>query len=151
MKIILTESVANLGQVGDVVDVRNGYARNWLLPKKLGQRPTPELIEKFRLLQKSTEKERRQREKELLQYVATLENLRLKIVARAGETGTLYGSVNKSMIVQELDSQHKMKVEERHVELPDGKIDNIGLHEVSLQIGERKVALVVEVEASVES
>lgn len=150
MKIILTESVASLGDIGEVVDVRDGYARNWLLPKKLGLTPTPELIEEYRILKKSAEKERKQKEKELVEYVATLENLRLKIAAKVSEAGTLYGSVNKKMIVQKLSEQHEMVVEERHVELPDGKINTLGMHEASLRIGEQKIALVVEVEASEE-
>ncbi len=151
MKILLTESVANLGHIGDIVEVRDGYARNWLLPKKLALRPTPELIEEYRMLQKNAEKERKQKEKELVEYAATLEKLRLKIAARVSEAGTLYGSVNSRTIVRELGEQHKMEIEERHVELPGGRINTLGVHEVNLQVGERKIALTVEVEASEEA
>ena len=150
MKIILTETIANLGRIGDVVDVRDGYARNLLLPKKLGLRPTPELIEEYRILQKSAEKERKLKEKEVVEYVATLEKLHLKIAAKVSEAGTLYASVNKKMIVRELSGQHEMEVEERHVEMPSAKINSLGMHEVSLQIGGQKIALAVEVEALLE-
>jgi len=133
MEIILQEEVANLGQIGDVVNVRNGYARNYLLPRgfavEANQRNVHALEHQKRLV--SVKKERAQS-----QAQATSEQLSavsLTIKARSGEEGRLFGSVTNIDIEAAL-KEKGITVDRRKI-LLDEPIKQLGEHEVAVNIG----------------
>ena len=131
MEVILKETITNLGEIGDVVAVKPGYGRNYLVPTGKAAYATPENL---RILnQEKEELERKQQaEKELITIRAKeFENLRLTIEANVTEEGNLYGSIGTIDIVNSAKNIGK-EIERSEVNLPDGPIKSIGEHEVNL-------------------
>src|SRR5690625_5136519 len=102
MQVILLEKVANLGDLGEVVNVRNGYARNFLIPRGIARRATPEAVQEIE--QQRAELERAQQER--LAAAQALGNqlaeLRVEILQKAGVDGRLFGAVTKMEITEAL-------------------------------------------------
>ena len=94
MEIILLERIEKLGQMGDVVTVKGGYARNFLLPQKKALRATKENLAYFDTQRKQLEAENLQRRDEAQQVADKLDGLKIVVIRSAGESGQLYGSVN---------------------------------------------------------
>jgi large subunit ribosomal protein L9 len=143
MKVILIDEIRGLGTRGDVVSVKDGYARNFLLPKNLAREATPGNL-------KAVEQERKkwavlsQQEKEIAQKVATqVEGTRVEIHKRVGETGTLFGSVSANEIADALAAKG-IQVEKRRIELSH-PIKSLGVHEVDVRL-HREVSAHIQVE-----
>ena len=125
MEIILLEKVVNVGNLGDVVKVKQGYARNYLIPQGKAKRATPENI---KLLEaKRTELERAAAEKHTAaqDQAAKLEGLRVQITQKAGVDGRLFGSVTNSDIVEALKAQG-IVVEKGAIRMPEGPLKHVG-------------------------
>ena len=120
MEVILRQAVDNLGHAGDIVDVSNGYARNYLLPRGIEQ-------EKSRL--EAAENDRRSKAQEL---AAKLEEVSLSFSARVGEEGKLFGSVTAADIAQQLEAQG-LHVEKRMIDLHD-PIRALGVYRVPIRL-----------------
>ena len=140
MEVILLERIAKLGQMGDVVNVKNGFARNFLLPQKKALRSTPANREKFEKQRVQLEAQNLERKKEADAVAEKLEGQFFVIIRQAGEGGQLYGSVT-SRDIAELITEGGVSVERRQVVL-DNPIKTVGIHVV-------KVALHPEVTVSV--
>ena len=131
MQIILLEKVINLGQLGDVVKVKNGYARNFLVPHGKAKRATPENLAEF-------EKRRAELEKQqgdiLVQAQARAEKLNgmlVQITQKAGVDGKLFGSVTTADIADALKAQG-FEVAKGEIRMPDGPLKQVGDHDVTL-------------------
>ena len=125
MQIILLEKVINVGNLGDVVKVKQGYARNYLIPQGKAKRATPENI---RLLEaKRTELERAASERltAAQEQAAKLEGLRVQVSQKAGVDGRLFGSVTNFDIVEALKAQG-ITIEKSTVRMPDGPLKHVG-------------------------
>ena len=133
MEIILMERVSKLGSVGDVVTVKNGYARNFLIPQGKAKRATKESIEEFKKIKDEIEK----KEKELLANAKDqsklFENLSLKINKKASVDGKLFGSVTNLDIVN-LIEENNIKVSKSMISLPDGPIKRTGEHNIVITL-----------------
>ncbi|MBN2448246.1 MAG: 50S ribosomal protein L9 [Phycisphaerae bacterium] len=105
MKVLLLKDVRRLGHVGDVVNVATGYARNYLLPQRLGAMPTPENIAAIEEERKHATAERAKRQAEFTKLVDRLEEASVTIEATANPEGTLYGSVGAKEIAAALNAQ----------------------------------------------
>ena len=147
MEVILREHVDNLGRRGDVVKVAAGYARNYLLPRKLAL-PVTEAsrrqIERERDKAEARDAEERSGAEAMAQRIAALD---ISIARRVGENQTMYGSVTSADIAQALAAKG-FEVEKRKIALPDA-IKSIGEHTVSVKIhrdvtAEVKVKVVAE-------
>lgn len=143
MKVILTEEIRGLGTRGDVVTVKDGYARNYLLPKNLAREATTANL-------KQIEHERRkwallaQQEKEAAQKSANaVKGVKIQIEKRVGEHGHLFGSVTANEIADAL-LEKGIEVDKRRIELAQ-PIKNIGVHEVEVRL-HRDVAAQIQVE-----
>ena len=125
MQIILLEKVINVGNLGDVVKVKQGYARNYLIPQGKAKRATPENIKL--LEEKRAELERAANEKlTAAQEQATkLEGMRIQISQKAGVDGRLFGSVTNFDIVEALKAQG-ITIEKSTVRMPDGPLKHVG-------------------------
>jgi large subunit ribosomal protein L9 len=125
MQIILLEKVINVGNLGDVVKVKQGYARNYLIPQGKAKRATPENIKL--LDEKRAELERAANEKlTAAQEQATkLEGMRIQISQKAGVDGRLFGSVTNFDIVEALKAQG-ITIEKSSVRMPDGPLKHVG-------------------------
>ncbi len=146
MKIILSNDVLNLGEEGDVREVTNGFARNYLLPKKLA---VPYNRENLRVLEsRRTAIESRKEEKRntALGLKERLEAEQLKFAMTAGDNGKLFGSVTSSLIGEELDKLG-FDIDRRRIEVPEGHIRFTGDYTVRIKLygqEEAKVKLLVE-------
>ena len=118
MELILREPIENLGRRGDIVRVANGYARNYLLPRKLGL-PVTEAnrrqVERERVIVEAREAKDRQSAQKIADQVSAVECI---VARRVGETGTLYGSVTSADIVESLANLHLM-IDKRKIELAE--------------------------------
>ena len=126
MQVILLEKVANLGQLGDVVKVKDGYARNYLIPQGKAKRATPENIEEF--AKRRAEQERQEAEK---LAAAQLAGMNVQIAQRAGVDGKLFGSVGTVDIVEALKAKG-ISVAKSEIRMPAGPIKAIGEYVIDL-------------------
>ncbi|ROR35170.1 50S ribosomal protein L9 [Inmirania thermothiophila] len=150
MEVILLERVENLGRIGDRVRVRPGYARNYLIPKGKAAPATPENIAEF-------EKRRAELEAREAEIVAAararaerLEGQVVRVQARVGGEGKLFGSVGTADIAEAASAQLGVEVERREVLLPEGPFRTIGEFEVELRLHSEvsaTIRLVIEPEA----
>lgn len=119
MKVILNQDIKALGKKGDIVNVSDGYARNYLLPKGLVVEANDFTIKKTKE-QKKGKEIRKNREKEEAQALADkISKATIAIKKKAAEDGRLYGSVTTKDIAQELQSQAKIKVDKRKINLAE--------------------------------
>jgi len=131
MKVILLQDVKGTGKKGEVVNVSDGYARNFLFPKNLAQEATAQNLNELKKKQKA-EQDRKQREiEEAKKMVEKLKDITLVIKAKSGENGKLFGSVTNKEIAEELEKQYKIKLDKKKIVLPE-PIKQIG--EVELEV-----------------
>jgi large subunit ribosomal protein L9 len=126
MDVILLERVENLGQMGDLVKVRDGFARNYLLPRHKALRATQENRERFERQRSHLEADNLDRRKEAEQVAARMAGLSVVMVRQAGDTGQLYGSVNARDIAAAV-TEAGFTVDRRQVAL-NTLIKALGLH-----------------------
>lgn len=133
MKVILLEDVKGLGKKGDVVNAKDGYARNFLLPKGLAKEATEGNV---KILQEQKTAKKKKKEAELQQaesLAEKLSKLTVEIESTAGENGKLFGSITTKDIAQALQSQHKIKIDRRKIEM-DNNIKDLGITEVKAKV-----------------
>jgi len=133
MQVILLEKVVNLGGLGDVVKVKDGYARNYLIPQGKAKRATPENLAEFEKRRAELEKQHAEQLAAAQAKAAELEGLTLQITRKAGVDGRLFGSVTTFDIVEALEAQGH-KVERSAVRMPQGPLKSIGDHEISIAL-----------------
>jgi len=143
MKVILTDEIRNLGTRGDVVTVKDGYARNYLIPKNLAREATPGNM-------KAIEQERKkwallsQQEKDVAQKAAnSVQGVKVTIQKRVGEHGNLFGSVTANDIADALVAKG-IEVDKRRIELAH-PIKTLGTHDVDVRL-HREVSAHIQVE-----
>ena len=145
MKIILTSDVPELGQAGDIKDVAAGYARNYLIPKKLAVKATPGAVKEFER-HRAAVSSRDERLREWAEALAgRLRGVTLTFEAKAGETGRLYGSITHADIAEALERETGEKFDRRKHILSE-PIRELGKHVVSVRLTSD---VTVEVEAVV--
>ena len=131
MQVILMEKLANLGNLGDVVKVKDGYARNYLIPHGKAKRATEENLKVFEAKRAELEKAQSAALAQAQERGAKLDGLTLKITQRAGPDGKLFGSVTNHDIVEALKVQGH-EVERANIRMPTGALKQVG--EFPLQI-----------------
>jgi len=131
MQVILMEKVANLGELGDVVKVKDGFARNFLIPHGKAKRATPENLKAFESKRAELEKAQGEVLAKAQERGAKLEGLTVQITQKAGPDGRLFGSVTNYDIVEELKKQGH-EVERAMIRMPQGPLKQVG--EYPLQI-----------------
>lgn len=134
VKLLLKESIKNVGRVGDVVEVSPGYARNYLLPKDLAVQPTPNNIKKVEQRRKEIEKQERDRREQQAAMIKTLEGVEVTLERRANEQGHLFGSVSATDIARSLQAQG-YNIEAGDINLP-GKLNQINNYTVQVKFAE---------------
>ena len=133
MQVILMEKVGNLGELGEVVKVKDGFARNYLLPKGKAKRATAENLKAFE--ERRAELEKAQAEALALAQArgAKLDGLTLQITQKAGVDGRLFGSVTNIDIVEMLEKQGH-EVERSMVRMPTGPLKQIGDYPIQIAL-----------------
>ncbi len=133
MQIILLEKVNNLGGLGDVVRVKDGFARNFLIPQRMARRATEANIAEFASKRADLEKAAADKLVAAQGVGEKLTGLTLRITAKSGVDGRLFGSVTNADIAEALVKQG-FKVEKMQVRLPTGPLKTVGEHAVSVAL-----------------
>jgi large subunit ribosomal protein L9 len=133
MKLLLTDDVSTLGKKGDVVDVSDGYARNYLLPKKKAVKATDGAIRQAEAMRMAREESERQAKDQAERVATQLVGTRVVIAAQAGDEGKLYGSVGVADVVEGIRKFTGVEVDRKAVMLAN-PIRDIGLHEVQIHL-----------------
>lgn len=133
MQIILLEKVVNLGNLGDVVRVKDGYARNFLIPNKQARRATDSAIKEFEARRAELEKLAAEKLAAAQAEGEKLNGLTLQLSQKAGVDGRLFGSVTNHDIADALVAQG-FKVEKAQVRLPNGPLKTTGVHPVVVSL-----------------
>jgi large subunit ribosomal protein L9 len=133
MQIILLEKVANLGGLGDIVKVRQGYARNYLIPNGKAKRATPENIAEFEKRRVDLEKTQNEALASAQERAAKLDGLMVQITQKAGVDGRLFGSVTNYDIAEALKAQG-FEVAKGMVRLPEGPLKQVGDYDVVIDL-----------------
>ncbi|MCL2871824.1 MAG: 50S ribosomal protein L9 [Betaproteobacteria bacterium] len=132
MQIILLEKIVNVGALGEVVKVKDGFARNYLIPLGKAKRATPENIKMLEEKRAELEKQELARLTDAKEIAERLEGMTIQVVQRAGVDGHLYGSVTNIDIVEALKSNGFAHIERSMVRLPEGPLKQVGDHQVVL-------------------
>ncbi len=145
MQVILLEKVVNLGQLGDIVKVREGYARNFLIPKGKAKRATEANIAEFEKRRGELEKAQSETLAAAQERAAKLEGLMVQVSQKAGVDGRLFGSVTNYDIAEALKAQG-FEVTKSVVRLPHGPLKHVGDYDIVLDLhGDVKANIKVSV------
>ena len=133
MDVILLTKVANLGNIGDRVNVKSGYGRNFLLPSGKATLATPANVAKFEARRAELEKIAREQFADAESRAQALKDFTLRITAKAGNEGKLFGSIGTTDIAEACTAQGH-KVARSEVRMPNGPIRMVGEHAISLHL-----------------
>ncbi|EHL30121.1 50S ribosomal protein L9 [Legionella drancourtii] len=148
MEVILLEKVRNLGNLGDKVEVKSGYGRNFLIPQNKAVFATPKNIELFEQRRAELEKKAQQSLATAEQRAAKLNDITLVISAMASDEGKLYGSVGVNEVKDALVAKN-VDVSKREIVMPEGPLHSIGNYVIEVHVHSDVIAnLQVEIVAS---
>ena len=134
MQIILLEKVANVGNLGEVVKVKDGYARNYLIPSKKARRATPAIIDEFESRRAELEKIAAEKLSAAQALASKLEQVKLTISRKAGMDGRLFGSVGNADIAESLLAQGFKEIHRSNIRMPNGPLKSIGEFSVDVSL-----------------
>lgn len=133
MQVILLQDVKSLGKKGDIVKVSDGYARNVILPKKLGVEATGKNRNDLKLQNQHAEKLAREQLENARQLVKDLEDKTVEVKIRAGEGGRTFGSVSTKEIAAAVKEQLNLDIDKKKIVLPE-PLKALGTYEVTLKL-----------------
>ena len=133
MKVILLEDVKALGKKGQIVNVSDGYARNMILPKKLGVEATPKNLNDLKLQKANAEKVAQENLEAAQAFAKDLETKEIILPLKVGEGGRTFGSVSSKEIAEEVKAQLNLNVDKKKIQLKEA-IKTLGTHNVSVKL-----------------
>jgi large subunit ribosomal protein L9 len=133
MEVILRQDVEKVGLRGEVVDVAPGFARNYLLPRKLAETATPAKVAELRKLEEKRARHEAQSFEQAQEIVQRLEAEEIRFDVPAGETGTLFGSVTATDVAERVWETQKVRIDRRKLELAES-IKRIGRYQVPVEL-----------------
>lgn len=140
MQIILTSKIRHLGDLGDQVNVANGYARNYLIPQQKAVAATPENLKHFEAKRKELEKHAQTTLAQAQQLAAKINDITLVIPAMASEEGKLYGSIGTYEIRAAL-KEKGLEISKREINLPNGAFHAVGEYTIDLYLHSDVIAV----------
>ena len=146
MQVILLEDVKSLGKKGEVVKVNDGYARNYILPKKLGLQATGKNLNDLKLQKAKQERDEKERLQAAKDFAEVLKTKEVVLSIRTGEGGKIFGSVSSKEIAAAAKEQCDLDLDKKKFVLPE-EIKSLGVHIVKIKLhpqvsGELKVRVV---------
>ena len=141
MQIILMEKVVNLGDLGDLVKVKDGYARNYLIPQGKAKRATPAALKEFEAKRAELEKAAAAKFAAAQEFAAKLGDVVLTLARKAGVDGRLFGSVTNYDIADGLEAM-QLSVEKSNIRMPDGPLKAVGEFELEIALHTDVVAAI---------
>lgn len=133
MKVIFLKDVKGKGKKGDVKNVSDGYARNYLLKNNLAQEATPGNLKALEAKKRKSEQQEQEEKEEAMNLKDQLADLTVEIKAKSGKSGRLFGSITNKQIAEELKKQHGHKIDKRKLEL-DHPIRALGYTTVPVKL-----------------
>ena len=133
MKVILLQDVKSLGKEGEIVNVSDGYARNYVIPQKLGVEANDKNRNDLKLKKQRAEREAAERLAEAKDLAGKLENVTVVVKMKAGESGKLFGSVSAKEIAQEAKKQHGLDLDKKKIQLSE-PIRSFGNFEIPIRL-----------------
>ena len=133
MKVILLQDVKSLGKKGDIVDVSDGYARNYVLPKKLGVEANSKNQNDLKLQKANEAKVAKEKLEEAQRFAAEMEQHEVVVSIKAGEGGRTFGSVSSKEIAAAYKTQCGKEIDKKKIQLPEA-IKNFGVYEVGVKL-----------------
>lgn len=133
MKIILLQDVKNVGKKGQIIDASDGYARNFILPKKLGVEANSKNMNDLKLQNANAEKIAKEQLENAKEFATLMETKEVVVTMKAGEGGRAFGSVSSKEIAQAAKEQCGMEIDKKKIQLPEA-IKNFGVYEVTVKL-----------------
>ena len=134
MKVILTQDIRGKGKRGQMIEVSDGYARNYLLPKKLAQEANADNLNTMRMNDKATQERQAKERAEALEISKKMKDFTVTVTAKGGGAGRLFGSVTNTEIADALEQQQSIKLDKRKLVL-DEPIKTTGVYTVKCKLG----------------
>lgn len=135
MQIILTQDIDNLGAANEVVKVKPGYARNFLLPNKMALEASPQNLKVAEQRQKAQAKKEAELLKEIGIVKAKLQESPLQLVAKTGTSGKIFGSITSIQVARAIKEQKGYEIDRKRITIGDD-VKEVGEHKISLNLGE---------------
>lgn len=132
MQVILLEKIVHLGNLGDVVKVKDGYARNFLIPRGHAKRATQAAIAEFETRRAELEKAQAERVAAAQAIADTLNGADIEIASKAGVDGRLFGSVTNHDIAEAIDAKYNLQIKKSQVRTPLGAIKAVGEYVITI-------------------
>ena len=146
MKVILLQDVKGKGKKGQMLEVSDGYARNFMLPKKLAIEATPDAVNTMRMNDKAAAEKAAKERAEALEISKKLREMTLTVTAKGGGAGRLFGSVTNQEIADALKAKSGIALDKRKIVIAD-PIKNVGTYTVTCKLGyEISAPLTVKIE-----
>jgi large subunit ribosomal protein L9 len=133
MKIILLEDVKTLGKKGDIINANDGYARNFILPKKIGIEATPKNLNDLKLKKANDDKVAARLLQEAQDFAKEMEEQTVTVKMKAGEGGRTFGSISTKEIAAAYKEQHQKEIDKKKIVLPEA-IKSFGVYEVKVKL-----------------
>lgn len=133
MKVILLEDVKSLGKKGQIVEVSDGYARNYVLPKKLGLEATSKNMNDLKLRKANEEKVAKEQLDAAKAFAAEMETKEVVVSIKTGEGGKTFGSISTKEIAEAAKAQCGMEIDKKKIQMPEA-IKNLGVYEVTVKL-----------------
>lgn len=133
MKIILLQDEKKLGKKGDIIEASDGYARNYILPKKIGVEATPKNLNDLKLQKANNEKIAQEQLDAARALAEDLKPRQVVVKIKAGEGGKTFGSVSSKEIAAALKEQHGIELDKKKIQLSES-LKNFGNYEVSVKL-----------------
>ncbi|MDE6714132.1 MAG: 50S ribosomal protein L9 [Lachnospiraceae bacterium] len=133
MKVILNQDVKSLGKKGDIVDVSDGYARNFILAKKLGVEANSSNLNDLKLKKANDEKVAQQQLEDAREYAKVIESKKVVLKIKQGEGGKTFGSISSKEIAAAAKEQHDMELDKKKIVLKD-PIKSVGTFQVPIKL-----------------
>ncbi len=133
MKVILLEDVKSLGKKGQIVEVSDGYARNFVLPKKLGVEANGKNMNDLKLQKANEEKVAKEQLEAAKAFAAELETKEVIVSIKSGEGGRTFGSISSKEIAEAAKTQCGMEIDKKKIQMPE-VIKSLGVYEVTVKL-----------------
>jgi large subunit ribosomal protein L9 len=133
MKVILLQDVKSVGKKGDIIDANDGYARNFLIPKKMGVPANAENMNTLKLQKSNEVKVAQEQLEEAQRFAKELESKEVVLAIKAGEGGKTFGSVSSKEIATAYKEQCGITIDKKKIQLPES-IKNFGVYEVKIKL-----------------
>lgn len=142
MKVVFLQDVHNVARGGDIKDVADGYARNYLIPKQLAAQADPKMMNVIEARVKVSARIAAQTESEMLELAGLLDSQEITLKARSGVEGRLYGSVTPADIAAEIEKATNCVIDKRKIEL-ENPIRHLGNYEVPIRLAREIVPTII--------